>query len=130
MSFCPKLGWFRVLRWSFQSEDCYDETMREHGCESHMIVFLDLAEAYDRREPRDILWSVVTVVSVIRCTTQSLLIAMLKALRAKVFVELEVDRVSKTIEPIVGVNHGDVLGPVLSLFIYGGGHDFVETEAQ
>jgi hypothetical protein len=79
---------------------------REHGCET-WVFFLDLVKAFDR-VPREMLWGVLQ-----KFGAPPKLIAMLKALHAQVHVEFEVDGVSKTIESIVGVKQGDVLGPVL-----------------
>ena len=79
---------------------------REHGCET-WIFFLDLVKAFDR-VPREMLWGVLE-----KFGAPPKLIAMLKAMHAEVHVEFEVDGVSKTIDSIVGVKQGDVLGPVL-----------------
>jgi hypothetical protein len=42
---------------------------------------------------------------------------VLKALHAKVDVKFDVDGVEKNLESIIGVKQGDILGPVLFLFL-------------
>ena len=59
---------------------------REHGCET-WLFFLDLVKAF-ARVPRDMLWSLLS-----KFGAPPKLIAMLKALHAKVLVEFEVDGV-------------------------------------
>lgn len=78
----------------------------EHGLET-WAFFLDLVKAFDR-VPRAMLWAVIE-----KFGAPPKLIAVLKALHASVLVEFEVDGVSRTIESIIGVKQGDVLGPVL-----------------
>jgi len=79
---------------------------REHGCET-WCLFLDLVKAFDR-VPREMLWKVIE-----KFGAPPKLIAILKALHAAVKVEFEVDGVTHTIDSIIGVKQGDVLGPVL-----------------
>ena len=79
---------------------------REHGLET-WVFFLDLVKAFDR-VPRAMLWRVLE-----KLGAPPKLIALLKALHASVLVEFEIDGVSCTIESIIGVKQGDVLGPVL-----------------
>jgi hypothetical protein len=79
---------------------------REHGLET-WVLYMDLVKAFDR-VPREMLWAVIG-----KFGAPPKLIAVLKALHASVLVEFEVDGVSRTIDSIIGVKQGDVLGPVL-----------------
>ena len=82
---------------------------REHGLET-WILFLDLVKAFDR-VPRELLWDVLAKFGV-----PSKLIRLLKALHANVQVKFTVNEVTNTIECIIGVKQGDILGPLLFLF--------------
>ena len=92
---------------------------REHGLET-WVFFLDLIKAFDR-VPREMLRGVLN-----KFGAPPKLIGMVKALHAKVRVEFEVDGVSNTIDLIVGVQQGDVLGPVIC-DLHGGGDDVLEA---
>ena len=87
----------------------------------HGFFSLDLVKAFDR-VPRDMLWSVLSKFGAPKP------IAMLKAPHAKIFVKFEVDKVSQTIACIVGIKQGD--GTCAIRYLYGGCHEFMETEAQ
>ena len=82
---------------------------REHGLES-WILFLDLVKAFDR-VPREMLWLVMEKFGV-----PMKLIRLLKALHANVQVKFIVNDVTNTIESVIGVKQGDILGPLLFLF--------------
>ena len=71
------------------------------------MFFLDFVKAFDR-VPREMLWQVFE-----KLCAPPKLTALLKALHASVLVEFEIDGVSCTIESIMGVKQGDILGPVL-----------------
>lgn len=79
---------------------------REHGQET-WILFLDLVKAFDR-VPRELLWEIL-----MRFGVPPKLIELLKALHKDIEVKFEVDDVSHTINCIIGVKQGDILGPVL-----------------
>ena len=82
---------------------------REHGQES-WILFLDLVKAFDR-VPRELLWLVLEKFGV-----PMKLILLLKSLHANVKVKFVVNDVTKSIESIIGVKQGDILGPLLFIF--------------
>jgi len=82
---------------------------REHGQES-WILFLDLVKAFDR-VPRELLWLVLEKFGV-----PMKLILLLKSLHANVQVKFVVNDVTKSIESIIGVKQGDILGPLLFIF--------------
>ena len=82
---------------------------REHGLES-WILFLDLVKAFDR-VPREMLWLVMEKFGV-----PMKLIRLLRALHANVQVKFIVNDVTNTIESVIGVKQGDILGPLLFLF--------------
>ena len=90
---------------------------REHGLET-WVLFIDLVKAFDRvpREvlidPEDgLLWLVL-----LRYGVPPKLVALLRAMHRKVLVQFDVDGILKTIEAIIGVKQGDLLGPVLFTF--------------
>ena len=82
---------------------------REHGQET-WILFLDLVKAFDR-VPRELLWEVLRKFGV-----PDKLIQLLKSLHAHVDVKFVVNEVTHTIQCIIGVKQGDILGPILFLF--------------
>ena len=82
---------------------------REHGQES-WILFLDLVKAFDL-VPRELQWLVLDKFGV-----PKKLISLLKSLHANVHVKFVVNDVTKTIESIIGVKQGDILGPLLFIF--------------
>ena len=82
---------------------------REHGLET-WILFLDLVKAFDR-VPREMLWMILEKFGV-----PLKLIRLLKSLHANVQVKFTVNEITKSIECIIGVKQGDILGPLLFLF--------------
>ena len=82
---------------------------REHGLES-WILFIDLVKAFDR-VPREMLWLVLEKFGV-----PMKLIRLLKSLHANVQVKFIVNDITNTIECVIGVKQGDILGPLLFLF--------------
>ena len=82
---------------------------REHGLES-WILFIDLVKAFDR-VPRELLWEVLSKFGV-----PPKLIRLLQSLHAHVEVKFTVNDITHTIECIIGVKQGDILGPILFTF--------------
>ena len=82
---------------------------REHGLET-WVLFLDLVKAFDR-VPREMLWMILEKFGV-----PPKLIRLLKSLHANVQVKFTVNEVTNTIQCIIGVKQGDILGPLLFLF--------------
>ena len=82
---------------------------REHGKES-WVFFLDLAKAFDRVR-KEFLWNILA-----RFGVPPKLISLLKALYANFKVKFTVDEVTQTLECIIGVIQGDILGPILFTF--------------
>ena len=82
---------------------------REHGLES-WVLFLDLVKAFDR-VPRELLWSILAKFGV-----PPKLIRLLKVLHADFKVTFTVNDVTQTLECIIGVKQGDILGPILFTF--------------
>ena len=82
---------------------------KEHGLES-WILFLDLVKAFDR-VPRELLWQVLEIFGI-----PAKLILLLKSLHARVEVKFVINDVTKSIESIIGVKQGDILGPLLFIF--------------
>ena len=90
---------------------------REHGLET-WVLFIDLVKAFDRvprealLDPDDgLLWLVL-----LRYGVPRKLVTLLKAMHKKVLVQFDVDGVLKTLEAIIGVKQGDLLGPQLFTF--------------
>ena len=82
---------------------------REHGLES-WILFIDLVKAFDR-VPREMLWIVLEKFGV-----SPKIIRLLQSLHAHVEVKFTVNDVTNTIDCIIGVKQGDILGPILFSF--------------
>ena len=82
---------------------------REHGLES-WILFIDLVKAFDR-VPRELLWSVL-----LKFGVPPKLVQLLKSLHAHVNITFTVNDITSTIECIIGVKQGDILGPILFTF--------------
>ena len=82
---------------------------REHGLES-WVFFLDLVKAFDR-VPRELLWMILSKFGV-----PEKLISLLKALHNDFKVKFTIDEVTQTLECIIGVKQGDILGPILFTF--------------
>lgn len=82
---------------------------REHGLET-WILFLDLVKAFDR-VPRIALWKVLEKYGV-----PLKLINLLIVLHADFTVKFVIGDVVRTINSIVGVKQGDILGPLLFTF--------------
>ena len=82
---------------------------REHGLES-WILFIDLVKAFDR-VPRQLLWKVLFKFGV-----PVKLVKLLEALHAHVNITFTVNDITNTIECIIGVKQGDILGPILFIF--------------
>ena len=79
---------------------------REHGLES-WVYFLDLVKAFDR-VPRELLWIILA-----KFGAPPKLIRLLKLLHAVVKVSFCVDGVEVTLDSIIGVKQGDIIGPIL-----------------
>ena len=82
---------------------------REHGLES-WILFIDLVKAFDR-VPREMLWQVLAKFGV-----PPKLIRLLQSLHGHVEVKFMINEVTNTVECIIGVKQGDILGPILFTF--------------
>jgi hypothetical protein len=82
---------------------------REHGLET-WILFLDLVKAFDR-VPREMLWEVLKKFGV-----PLKLVQLLQSLHANVQVKFTVNEVTNTIDCIIGIKQGDILGPLLFVF--------------
>ena len=82
---------------------------REHNQET-WILFLGLVKAFDK-VPRELLWRVLTKLGV-----PNKLVSILKAYAQECGGSLEVDGVKKKLNSIIGVKHGDLLGPELFTF--------------
>ena len=82
---------------------------REHGLES-WILFIDLVKAFDR-VPRELLWKVL-----LKFGVPHKLVRLLVSLHAHVNISFTVNEVTNTINCIIGVKQGDILGPILFTF--------------
>ena len=82
---------------------------REHGLES-WILFIDLVKAFDR-VPRELLWCVL-----LKFGVPPKLVQLLKALHAHVNIAFTVNDITQTIDCVIGVKQGDILGPILFTF--------------
>ena len=90
---------------------------REHGLET-WVLFIDLVKAFDR-VPREalldpnngLLWLVL-----LRYGVPPKLVSLLREMHRNMMVQFDVDGVLKTIEAIIGVKQGDLLGPLLFTF--------------
>ena len=82
---------------------------REHGLET-WVLFLDLVKAFDR-VPREMLWLILKKFGV-----PEKLIFLLKALHENVLVKFEVQGITHSVNSIIGVKQGDILGPILFTF--------------
>ena len=82
---------------------------REHGLET-WVLFLDLVKAFDR-VPREMLRTILEKFGV-----PAKLVRLLKSLHANVKVKFTVNEVTNTIQCVIGVKQGDILGPLLFLF--------------
>ena len=82
---------------------------REHGLET-WIMFLDLVKAFDR-VPRELLWGVLRKFGV-----NEKLVRLLISLHKHLEVQFTVSGITSSVESIIGVKQGDVLGPILFTF--------------
>ena len=82
---------------------------REHGLES-WVLFIDLIKAFDR-VPRELLWEIL-----LKFGVPPKLVRLLKSLHAHVEVKFTVNDITNTVECIIGVKQGDILGPILFTF--------------
>ena len=82
---------------------------REHGLET-WILFIDLVKAFDR-VPRELLWKIL-----LKFGVPTKLVQLLKSLHANVNITFTVNHVTHTIDCIIGVKQGDILGPILFIF--------------
>ena len=85
-------------------------TKRREQHQETWILFLDLVKAFDK-VPRELLWRVLTKLGV-----PNKLVSILKAYAQECGGSLEVDGVKKKLNSIIGVKHGDLLGPELFTF--------------
>jgi len=82
-----------------------------HEC---WLLLLDLVKAFDRCD-RALLWAVME-----RLGVPPTVLLVLKALHEEVVVKFDVDGVEQSLPSIIGVKQGDILGPVLFLFLVAG----------
>ena len=82
---------------------------REHGLET-WVMFLDLVKAFDR-VPRELLWKILEKFGV-----PEKLIFLLRSLHRNVVVKFSVCNIDHSLNSIIGVKQGDILGPVLFTF--------------
>ena len=82
---------------------------REHSLES-WVLFIDLVKAFDR-VPRELLWKVLSKFGV-----PHKLVRLLQSVHAHVNITFTVNDVTHTIDCIIGVKQGDILGPILFTF--------------
>ena len=82
---------------------------REHGLET-WTMFLDLVKAFDR-VPRELLWGVLRKFGV-----NEKLVRLLISLHKHLEVQFTVSGITSSVESIIGVKQGDVLGPILFTF--------------
>ena len=83
---------------------------REHGL-STWLLLIDLVKAFDRC-PRWLMWQVLLIYGV-----PPLIVALIIALHEQVHVVFDIDGVRRTLESIIGVKQGDLLGPDLFIFL-------------
>ena len=83
---------------------------REHNLET-WVVFVDFVKAFDR-VPRELLWETLAKFGV-----PPKLIDVLRGLH-QIEVQFSVSGAEASIKSIIGVKQGDVLGPVLYVFIW------------
>ena len=82
---------------------------REHGLET-WVMFLDLVKAFDR-VPRELLWKILEKFGV-----PEKIIFLLRSLHQNVCVKFSVCDIEHSMNSIIGVKQGDILGPVLFTF--------------
>ena len=82
---------------------------REHGLES-WVLFLDLVKAFDRI-PREMFWKILAKFGV-----PNKLVSLLKVLLANFVVKFAVNDLTQSLDCIIGVKQGDVVGPILFTF--------------
>ena len=82
---------------------------REHGLPTWLLM-IDLVKAFDR-VPRELLWKLLLLYGM-----PPLLVALRVALHKHVSAVFDVDGVRRTLESIIGVKQGDLLGPELFTF--------------
>ena len=81
----------------------------EHGLPTGLLL-IDLVKAFDR-VPRELLWEVLLKHGVPRK-----LISLLRSLHNIVRVKFEYENVTRTLDSLIGVKQGDLLGPNLFIF--------------
>ena len=101
---------------------CYFHSKKhsEHALES-WVLFLDLVKAFDR-VPRELLRTIL-----IKFGLPKKLVDLLRALHIDFKVKFTVDDVISTIACVIGVEQGDILGPILFTFFYCGSNDNMKS---
>ena len=103
---------FRCLRGTIDSVFTVKQLIKkrsEHGLPTWLLL-IDLVKAFDR-VPRELLWEVM-----IKQGVPPKLVSLLRALHTTVKVKFEHEGVTQTLDSIIGVKQGDLLGPDLFIF--------------
>ena len=74
------------------------------------MLFLDLVKAFDR-VPRELLWRVLAKFGV-----PNKLISLIKAIHVDFEIKFMVDEVTHTMDCLIGVKQGDIIGSILFSF--------------
>ena len=103
---------FRCLRGTIDSVFTVKQLIKkrsEHGLPTWLLL-IDLVKAFDR-VPRELLWEVM-----IKQGVPPKLVSLLRSLHTTVKVKFEHEGVTQTLDSIIGVKQGDLLGPDLFTF--------------
>ena len=103
---------FRGLRGTIDSVFTVKQLVKkrsEHGLPTWLLL-IDLVKAFDR-VPRELLWQVM-----IKQGVPPKLVSLLRSLHTTVKVKFEHEGITQTLDSIIGVKQGDLLGPDLFIF--------------